>query len=1339
MSQRLTLQTTVAFLMFLLGVVVIYGWIEQNALAVQLRSDFTAMVLNTSICFTLVGLLLAMPVISSRFSAPVQTWGGALVALISGVVLFEYLSGINLQVDLRDFHSWLLDGNPHPGRMPLNTALGFLLTGLVLAFSHTAIRRPSVLAIRIAITLVGFLSVFGMVGYLLQLEHLYNITVTRMAVHTSIGFALATVGLWCHWNTVNGCRNQTSFADGDKIVLGGSILLVVAMLVVGIAGFAAQHATFEKTLGNNLMRSLKTRTAIFTLAIEQVIEKAKLNTERTHFYGLVRELEKHPDNPAVRHELALIGDSMLASGTSAMVIYAESGEALLTLGDFVRTENVAFVIDDIPLSLHWDGQYVLTLHLPIGEGGDNHGSIVIQEPLSSTLQELARDGLGDQIETRLCVRHSNNLRCFPDESHADLYSAEFTTRYGLPIPMALATQGKSGVFKGVDLDDEDVVAAYAPLLVDGLGMVIKQDTRLLLAPIREQFRWSIPLLLLLVGAGALILHRQIKPITGRIVQSERNATEKELRMRTLMDNVGEGIITLDEQGNIESFNRAAARIFGYDFDEVQGRHFTLLIPEHLHESLKADMRRYLSSVGPVLMGMKSVELPGLHKNGSSFDVELTINAMHLDGQHLFIGIVRDISERKQAELRLRLAKQQAEHANQAKSDFVANMSHEIRTPMNAVLGITQLMSASDLSAEQKKYLDMISVAGKALLGIINDILDFSKIEAGRMELSPVPFALHDLLSAIASLMSVNAAHKNLELIISADESIPAMLFGDSHRLQQILVNLVSNAIKFTDQGEIGLSVELVRHANEQQIAADADEQLVLQFTVRDTGIGMSEAQLLRLFSPFTQADSSTTRKFGGTGLGLVISRRLAEIMGGSVEVSSIYGQGSEFRLSVPFALADAQALNEPLPAFKRELHILIVEDNPASLAAMKKIVQLWHWQADTATTGKEALERVRTSRAKHLHYDAIFVDWQMPGMNGINTLEAIRAQLGEQAPPLILMVNAFGREKLMQQEKTFLAGQKPSSYLFKPFTASSVFDTLHELLVAKTTVVVDHQLPVGIHINAHLLLVEDNEFNQIVARELLTQAGATLEIVDNGQKAVDQLRQQPEAYDLVLMDVQMPVMDGFTATRIIRNELGLRLPVLAMTAGVMEFEREECIASGMNDLIAKPIEQDVMLATITRHLLASKAPVINGDVSVNPPSEVVGNKVIAGEVSAAAAPASSKFNIEKLLLMSSAKPDYLEKTRGLVSNLLSNTEKSIANLHQLYQQGDWEACARVLHTLRGTVGMLGATDFIAVAKQLETELLSGQTVQHSSAHWTDLQHELEQVLATAQSWLDETA
>lgn len=1326
MNRRTAIQTGAGALVFVLGIVVIYGWMVRNATAVQLRFDFTAMVLNTAFSFAIVGLLLALPVLVQKNAARFQKMGGALVALFAALVLVEYIGNINLAMDFRNVHAWLLDGNPHPGRMPLNTAICFLLAGLVLAFSHSVTHRAATIAIRFATIFIGLLSVLGLVGHLLQLEHLYGITVTRMAVHSSVGLLLVSVGLWCHWSSASWYQDRAAFTDGDKIVMGGTTLLIIATLVVGITGFAAQQTTFEKAVANNLLQTLKTRVAMFTLATEQVVNKAKLNAGRTHFYSLSRALKNEPDNPAVRHELALIGDSILASGTSAIAIYDNENNALLSLGRFAQIEGISLTINDTPVELGWDQHYVLNVRLPIGDNGNQLGSILIQEPLSHTVQQLLHDALGDQIETRLCARDLDNLLCFPDESHEQIYRAPLNSQYGQPTPMKLASNGGTGIFKGLDFDSVSVVAAYSPLIRNGVGIVIKRDTRALLSPIREQFRWSIPLLLILVVAGALVLHSQIKPVTARIIESERIATEKELRMRTVMDNVGEGIITLDEHGNIESFNRAATQIFGYTVDEVIGKNVTLLMPENMRAAHEAGMQRYLYGGAPVVVGTKSVELPGLHKNGSTFQLELAINAIRVDGHYLFIGIARDISERKQADLKLRLAKQQAELANQAKSDFVANMSHEIRTPMNAVLGVAQLLGRTSLSAEQKKYLDMISSSGKSLLGILNDILDFSKIEAGKMDLAPVQFNLNDVLSSLANLMSVNAAHKNLELIICADEKIPPLLLGDSHRLQQVLVNLVSNAIKFTEQGEISIHVNIVAQQN---------DEIRLQFLVRDSGIGMTDAQLARLFSPFTQADSSTTRKFGGTGLGLVISRRLIELMGGNVFVSSTYGEGSEFSVQIPFAVVERNAQRE-LPVSLHELHLLVVEDNQHSREALHKIVQTWHWQMDIAASGKEAIERVRDAAEKRSYYDAILVDWQMPGMNGINAIEALRALPAVSAVPMILMVNAYGREKMLQQEKSLTVTQRPSAYLFKPFTASSVFDTLHELLASHSQS--PQQRAAATALKGHLLLVEDNDFNQIVARELLTQAGLTLDIVDNGQKAVDRLREHHATYDLVLMDVQMPVMDGFTATRVIRKELGLTLPIVAMTAGVMEFEREECIASGMDDLIPKPIEADIMLSTIARYLPAANAPDLSNvppvsthSQSISPePAPAASSKIAAG---------NEKFNIEKLLAMASANSGHTEKTRLFIANLLGNTEKSLTNLTLAFEDDDWEAAARILHTLRGTVGMLGATDFIAAASGLENEIIANASTKKSVSSWETVRGELLTTIHFAREWLTEHA
>lgn len=1335
MIRHLSTQTIAGVIALVLGIMVIGGWLARYPVVLQIRQDAIAMVLNTAICFVLAGIALISSSSRENWVRRLAHVCGAGLLVLCTLELFQHLADVNLKLDLAHFHHWLLDGNSAPGRMPPNTAVAFWLTGAVLLLAPGMVDGTRVFIVQLAILLVAFLSVAGLIGHLLQLEHLYGITITRMAIHTALGLSVICVGLWGYCRATQWYDSRQGFADGDKIVVGGTTMLIIATLLVGVAGFAAQQATVEKILRENLSRSLQVHAAIFTLSIEQVAAKGKLNAGRTRIFALSRSLANVPADQAMRHELELIGDSILSSGARSVAIYDNSGKALLTRGDFSTTSSLSVPLEKYPGTLEWNKNFYIKLQFPIVEAGEQLGTMVIEEPLAHVIQQLMTDELSnqyeqyEQYEARLCVRRDNVLHCFPDESHPHFYTASDTSAYGQATPMGLATFGKSGQFKGLDFENVSVVAAYAPLLANGMGIVIKQDTRSLLSPIRDQFRWSIPLMLLLVIGGAFILHSQIKPVTAKITDSERSAREKELRMRTIMDNVGEGIITANEQGIIESSNLAANTIFGYSPEELVGQNITLLMPENMRAAHLEGMRRFITGGEPTVVGKKSVELPGLRKDGSSFQLELTINAMSLGDHYLFVGIARDISERKQAELKLRFAKQQAEKANQAKSDFVANMSHEIRTPMNAVLGMAQLLERTPLSAEQKKYLNMISTSGKSLLGILNDILDFSKIEAGRMELSPIEFGVNEVLSSIANLMSVNAAHKNLELIISTDEKIPALLWGDAHRLQQILVNLISNAIKFTEQGEVSLHVSVIAPAGSDDSAKGEDVRV--QFLIRDTGIGMTDAQLARLFSPFTQADSSTTRKFGGTGLGLTISRRFVELMDGSIYVSSTPGKGSEFAVQIPFSVSNPTA-QQTAPAFMRELQLLIVEDNQSSRESLQRIVHSWQWHADAVTSGREAIEKVRTANTQQKKYDAILVDWQMPGMNGINTVEALRGIYNEVVPPMILMVNAFGREKIIQQEKSLTSAQRPSGYLFKPFTSSSVFDTLHELLAANG----DETLRAGngnTQLHGHFLLVEDNEFNQIVARELITQAGATLNIVDNGKLAVDRLRQYPEAYDLVLMDVQMPVMDGFTATRIIRNELQLTLPILAMTAGVTEFEREECVASGMNDLIAKPIEVEIMLQTILRYLPPKKISAISTETVSAPLTPAAEPSTNSSPSSVAQA--SQKFNAEKLLALGGGSAAQREKTKILITNLLANTEKAAANLQDLFAQGDWEGCARSLHTLRGTIGIFGAKDFVVAAKDLELELLAQKTVEDSAEGWQRLQQELRDTMNAARDWL----
>jgi len=569
-----------------------------------------------------------------------------------------------------------------------------------------------------------------------------------------------------------------------------------------------------------------------------------------------------------------------------------------------------------------------------------------------------------------------------------------------------------------------------------------------------------------------------------------------------------------------------------------------------------------------------------------FGVVRALTARHLYATGLARQMTAALRESQQS---LIVARDQAEAASRAKTEFVANMSHEIRTPLNAVLGMAHLLDQTALAPPQRQYVGMIRSSGSSLLAILNDVLDFSKIEAGRMELEPSPFALAQVLEAVATIMSVNAGEKNLHLAIDVEAGVPAQLVGDSHRLQQILVNLLGNAIKFTAQGSVVLLVETLPAAPQQAGCVS------LRFTVRDTGIGIAPERLAQLFAPFAQADASTTRRFGGTGLGLTISRRLADLMGGAIDVRSTPGAGSDFVLTVPLQrAADAEEPGAACTGNQQALHLLLIGDLGPGAGYLGRTVASCGWTSTPAPGGDDALHLLGDPAQ---HFDAVLLDWNMPGLCGRAILRQLRddARLGGR--PVIVMVNAYeqGRMLLVESE------QGADGVLLKPVTAARLHEALkaalqeaphhhahavHEPLPAAP---VTQEAPEPIRLDgAHLLLVEDNPVNQLVARSMLEYAGARITAVDNGRAAIDALRDSVNGgdhhYDLVLMDVQMPEMDGFTATGLIRTELGLTLPVLAMTAGVMESEREQCIASGMNDFIAKPIDVEQMLAVIRRHL-----------------------------------------------------------------------------------------------------------------------------------------------------------
>ena len=540
---------------------------------------------------------------------------------------------------------------------------------------------------------------------------------------------------------------------------------------------------------------------------------------------------------------------------------------------------------------------------------------------------------------------------------------------------------------------------------------------------------------------------------------------------------------------------------------------------------------------------------------------------------------------------LEQARDAAQAGAQAKADFLANMSHEIRTPMNAVLGLTHLVLRTPLDERQRDYLGKVDEAGKSLLRIINDILDFSKIEAGKLELERAPFELDRLLDQVAQIVGPLVDGRSVELVVRHDDAVPNMLFGDSLRLKQVLINLASNAVKFTERGEVFVGVAL---------QARQGDALSLTFNVRDTGIGMTEPEQQRLFEAFVQADSSTSRRFGGTGLGLVISRRLVELMGGELKLKSVKGQGSEFwftlilqRSSAP-SVGPAGSNAEDRARLMRHrldgLAALVVDDNFSARMTLASMLRAFGMQVTEADNGRAALAAAQRAEADGKPFAVALVDWRMPEMDGFVVIDKLRGA-HPAAQTAFVMVSAYDRE-LVERE---VPQHAPDGLLQKPVTPSTLLDALYALLSARDAQAADGTAPAGmptatmpaVRLAGHVLLVEDNALNQIVASELLRDCGLEVSVADDGPKALASLRALPDGqkFDAVLMDLQMPGMDGFEVTRQIRAMPACAgLPVIAMTAHAFAGECERCLASGMDDYVSKPIDPALLAACLLRWL-----------------------------------------------------------------------------------------------------------------------------------------------------------
>jgi two-component system, sensor histidine kinase and response regulator len=783
-------------------------------------------------------------------------------------------------------------------------------------------------------------------------------------------------------------------------------------------------------------------------------------------------------------------------------------------------------------------------------------------------------------------------------------------------------------------------------------------------------------------------------------RAELTLEERTLFLNSLIDNNPVAIVAVAADNTVQTCNPAFEKLFLHRQQDIVGLNLAdLVAPSEFRSDLEASRKKVLDGETTRVTSRRK------RKDGRLVDVEVVAAPLGLQGQLTGqLILYQDITERKRAEEALVGAKDAAEAASRAKSEFLANMSHEIRTPMNGIIGMTELALDTSLTPEQREYLGMVRTSANSLLALINDILDFSKIEAGKLEIEKIDFPFNESLGETLKTLAFRAHGKGVELAWRVEPGVPDHLRGDAGRLRQVLVNLLGNALKFTERGEVVLNVE--KEAEDQR-------GILLHFRVSDTGIGIPPEKQAMIFEAFTQADSSSTRKFGGTGLGLAITSRFVELMGGRIWVESEVGSGSTFHFTCRFEFAE-----DPLPASAptdpdaiQDLSVLVVDDNHTNRMILVEMLSAWGMRPQTAVAGTAALQALAKAREQGVPFRLVITDMQMPEMDGCSLSERIRRSPDFGEVPILLLSSSVGDGEAARCRELGVA-----AWLMKPVQPSELLDAILAALSKPEDTPKPAPPPLGPaqeeFPRMKILLAEDNAVNRKLATALLEKRGHIVVVTENGREALDAL--EHEIVDLVLMDVQMPVMDGLEAIQAIRvkeRSSGAHLPIIAVTAHAMKGDRERCLEAGADDYVTKPIRLAELLAAMNRVRLGA------------------GNRAPAATPAVAPA-SSSRFDFASALERVDGDRDLLAEIVGMFAAACPG---NLGEIRQALEAGDAHLLERLAHTIKGAALSVGAVSVSAAALAMETQARDGD-LENGAALVGDLDEKVKLLLPELDSF-----